>query len=147
LVRPSKKIIEQGLRAARSLINEQDKVWSKYSTDKVDIGETLGRVIRTLQRSLPLSQPLRALSLGSSNEPQFRILQSVFQGGLYLVDIDAEALGIVSERISRQNTQNVHPLRCDFDRIFLDLKETEYFFRHGLRRKRMELITLQHSLY
>lgn len=70
-----------GLRAAGSHMYQQDKVWSRYSNDKVDIAGALARVLRTLNKALPLDEPLRALSIGSSNEPQFRILESAFRAG------------------------------------------------------------------
>ena len=76
-------------------MSRQDKIWSRHSHDKVDIGETLAKVLRTLGKALPLARPIRALSIGSSNEPQFRILQTAFQGGLYLLDIEKEALAAV----------------------------------------------------
>src|SRR5918996_5259365 len=98
-----KSIIQMGLRAAREHIHDQDKIWSRYSNDKVDIAGGLARVIRTLSKSLPLPKSLKALSIGSSNEPQFRILESAFRGGLYLLDIEEAALAIVAERIERQN--------------------------------------------
>ena len=43
-----------GLRAAGSHMYQQDKVWSRYSNDKVDIAGTLARVLRTLTKALPL---------------------------------------------------------------------------------------------
>src|SRR5262245_36766843 len=103
-----------GLRAARTQMFAQDKVWSRFSNDKVDIAHHLADVIRTLAAALPLGRPLRALSIGSSNEPQFRILESAFRGGLYLLDIEAEALDIVKERIRRQATMHVYPIRGDY---------------------------------
>jgi hypothetical protein len=142
-----RKIIAEGLDSSRSLMWREDKIWSKYSSDKVDIGETLARVIRTLSKALPLSQKLRALSIGSSNEPQFRILQTAFEGGLYLLDIDSEALGIVKERTARQGTQNVHTLLNDFGKIFLNGKKTADFLKTRLQGQKLDLITLQHSLY
>jgi hypothetical protein len=93
-----------GLRAAGGHMYHQDKVWSRHSNDKVDIAGALARVLRTLNKALPLHEPLRALSIGSSNEPQFRILESAFRGGLYLLDIEAAALAVVEERVQRQNT-------------------------------------------
>ncbi len=51
---------------------QQDKVWSRYGNDKVDVAATLGRVVRTLAHALPTTAKMRALSIGSSNEPQFR---------------------------------------------------------------------------
>jgi hypothetical protein len=83
----ARDLIRQGVSTSRALMSHQDKIWSRYSRDKVDIGETLARVLRTLSKALPLDLPLRALSVGSSTEPQFRILEASFRGGLYLLDI------------------------------------------------------------
>jgi hypothetical protein len=57
------------MNTSRALMSQQDKIWSRYSRDKVDIGETLAQVLRTLSKALPLGRPLRALSVGSSTEP------------------------------------------------------------------------------
>jgi hypothetical protein len=141
------KLIEAGIRAGDSRMFEQDKVWSKYSHDKVDIGEELTKVIRTLDKALPLSLPLRALSIGSSDEPQFRILETVFRGGLYLLDIDNAALDIVRERIKRQQTNNVICIKADYNKVFNDARNVEKFLRNVMARKKVNLITLHHSLY
>jgi hypothetical protein len=93
-----------GLRAAREHIHDQDRIWSRYSNDKVDIAGGLARVIRTLSKSLPLTKSLTALSIGSSNEPQFRILESAFRGGLYLLDIEEAALAIVGSSARIRST-------------------------------------------
>jgi hypothetical protein len=136
-----------GLRAARSQMYSQDKVWSRYSRDKVDIAHQVAQVIRTLARSLPLTRPLRALSIGSSNEPQFRILESAFRGGLYLLDIEAEALDVVRERIRRQATDHVYPIRGDYRVLLGDARRAGAFRARHLRGRRMHLVTLHHSLY
>jgi len=36
-----KQLIEQGIKVANSKMFEEDKVWSYYSNDKVDVGECL----------------------------------------------------------------------------------------------------------
>lgn len=131
---------------ARSLLS-QDKIWSKFSNDKVDIGRGLSKVIRTLAKALPLNHPMRALSIGSSNEPQFRILQAAFTEGLYLQDIDRAALKAVEDRVKRQNTANVHTILQNYKEIFMDEEKTRAFVRNSLGGKRVELITLEHSLY
>ncbi len=128
-------------------MSRQDKIWSRHSRDKVDIGETLAKILRTLSKALPLTQPMRALSIGSSNEPQFRILQTAFQGGLYLFDIEKEALAAVQERIRRQDTPNVFTVLGDFNEIFTHPAKIRKFIQEDLHRKKLELITLQHSLY
>lgn len=140
-------LIESGVKAADSKICEEDKIWSRYSHDKIDIGEEVAKVIRVLSKALPLSKALRALSIGSSNEPQFRILETTFRGGLYLLDVDEDALDIVEERIRRQYTDHVVTMRGDYNKIFLNSENTGRFFKDKLGRKRVNLVTLHHSLY
>lgn len=130
----------------RSLLS-QDKIWSKFSNDKVDIGQKISRVIRTLGKAIPLGSPMRALSIGSSNEPQYRILQTAFSEGLYLQDIDKAALKAVRERVKRQNTANVHTILQDFKDVFTNTERTKAFLRNRLGGKKVELVTLEHSLY
>lgn len=142
-----RKIIESGLRAAQDNMCGQDKIWSRYSHDKVDVGEVLAKVIRTLSSVLPLNLKLRALSVGSSDEPQFRILETAFRGGLYLLDINDCALNIVRERIKRQRTDHVITIKADYKKIFLNVKHQDDFSRHKLGNKKVHLVTLHHSLY
>lgn len=141
------RLIRQGVNTSRALMSRQDKIWSRYSRDKVDIGETLARVLRTLSKALPLGRPLRALSVGSSTEPQFRILEANFLGGLYLLDVERAALGVIRERIRRQSLTHVFPLRHDYTKVFLDREATERFLRNDLGGRRLDLIAFEHSLY
>jgi hypothetical protein len=136
-----------GKRAASGHMYRQDKVWSRYSNDKVDISWVLARVLRTLGKSLPLDQPFTALSIGSSNEPQFRILESAFRGGLCLVDIEEAALAVVEERIQRQNTPHVQLVRGDYREVFGNESSVLHFRKEKLGGQRTTLITLHHSLY
>ncbi len=136
-----------GMRAARSPMVGQDKVWSRYSDDKVDIAHRLAEVLRTLHKALPLRVPLRALSIGSSNEPQFRILESACRGGLFLLDIDAAALALVVERIKRQHTDHVATIRGDYRTVLRDERQAGAFRRRRLGGRRIALVTLHHSLY
>ena len=140
-------MIETGLRSADSIMMDEDNIWSHYSNDKVDIGERLARVIRTLSAALPLTKKMRALSIGSSNEPQFRILETAFRGGLYLFDIEPAALQSVNNRILRQNTDHVTTIAGDYKEAFLDQHSTKLFLQEKLHNRRLELVTLHHSLY
>ncbi len=135
------------LTAGRSRMYEQDKIWSRYSNDKVDIALALGNVIRTLNHSLPLGTPLTALSIGSSNEPQFRILASMFQGGLCLLDIEDAALAVVAERIKRQRTKHVRLVRGDYGKLLASDAAARRFRARALGGRRATLVTLHHSLY
>ncbi|MFA5164909.1 MAG: class I SAM-dependent methyltransferase [Candidatus Omnitrophota bacterium] len=145
--RTDKDLISRGIKVADSRMYRQDKIWSKYSRDKVDIGEKLAAVIRVLHKKLPLNRPIRALSVGSSDEPQFRILEAVFRGGLYLLDIEKPALEIVDERIRRQSLDHVRTVCGDYTRIFRCGKNTALFLDKVLGGRKVELITLHHSLY
>lgn len=142
-----KKIIEIGLKAANTEMFKEDKVWARYSNDKVDIGETLAKVIRTLVKELALSKDMRAFSIGSSNEPQFRILETVFRGGLYLLDIEKSALDIVKERIRRQYTGHVKTILGDYRKFFLNPEAAKVFLKTKLANRKTNLISLYHSLY
>jgi hypothetical protein len=139
--------LELGLRAADGRLYQQDKVWSRHSNDKIDIAGTLARVLRTLSKALPLDQPLTALSIGSSNEPQFRLLESFFRGGLYLLDIEQAALDVVAERIQRQQTNHVRTLHGDYRFLLHDDLSRQRFRDRQLDGIRPTLITLHHSLY
>jgi len=140
-------MIEAGLRSADAMMMDEDTIWSRYSDDKVDIGERLAKVIRTLSVANPLKKPLRALSIGSSTEPQFRILETAFRGGLYLLDIDSRAMAVVSDRASRQHTAHVRAIIGDFREVFSDPVEVDRFFTDTLDRRKLDLIALHHSLY
>ena len=144
---PAQRLIRQGVSTSRALMSQQDKIWSRYSRDKVDIGETLARVLRTLAKVLPLGRPLRALSVGSSTEPQFRLLEANFRGGLYLLDVERAALDVITERMRRQSVTHVFPLRRDYTRIFLDRDRIRRFLREDLAGRRLDLIAFEHSLY
>ena len=144
---PVRDLIRQGVSTSRTLMSRQDKIWSRYSRDKVDIGETLARVLRTLSKALPLDLPLRALSVGSSTEPQFRILEASFRGGLYLLDIEKTALAVINERVRRQALTHVVTLRDNYTEIFADRDKTRRFLREELGGKRLHLIAFEHSLY
>src|ERR1700675_3222621 len=77
----ARDLIRQGVSTSRALLSHPDKIWSRYSRDNVDIRERRTPALRTLSKGLPLELPLRPLSVGSSTEPQFRILEASFLGG------------------------------------------------------------------
>ncbi|MFH1038145.1 MAG: class I SAM-dependent methyltransferase [PVC group bacterium] len=141
------KLIETGVRAGDTDMYNEDEIWSRYSGDKVDIGEVLTAVIRSLCRAVPLSRRLRALSLGSGSEPQFRILEAAFRGGLYLLDIDRVPLGIVQERLRRQWISHVTTIRADYNRVLMEPVNARAFLKSRLAGKKMDLVALHHSLY
>lgn len=139
--------ISEGIAAGDSLMHMQAEIWARYSGDKVDIGRKLAGVIRTLSKALPLETPLRALSVGSSEEPQFRILNTAFTGALYLLDIEQEALDIVEARMRRQSIDNVTTICGDYNAVFTSPEETQQFLQHRLGGAAVDLVLLHHSLY
>lgn len=140
-------LIEAGIRCAHSAMMDEDDIWSRYSNDKTDIGEHLARVIRTLSAAVPLNRKLRALSIGSSSEPQFRILETAFRGGLYLLDIDPNALETVRERVTRQSIDNVNVIAADYNEQLHEEQRARAFLANALDNRPVDLITLHHSLY
>jgi hypothetical protein len=144
---PASRLIRQGMNTSRALMSQQDKIWSRYSRDKVDIGERLAAVLRTLSKALPLGRPMRALSVGSSTEPQFRLLEASFRGGLYLLDIERAALDAIRERVHRQALARVFTLRHDYMRVFSDRDRTRRFLDNELGGQRLDFVAFAHSLY
>lgn len=142
-----KKLIESGIKAGDVDMYDEDSIWSENSSDKVDIGEVLTRVIRSLDKAVPLARSLRVLSIGSGSEPQFKILEPAFRGGLYLLDIDRVPLGVVKERDRRQWIKHVSTIRADYNKVLMNPVQAEDFRETKLAGKRMDLITLHHSLY
>jgi len=140
-------MIEAGIRCAHSPMLDEDDLWSRYSNDKTDIGEHLARVIRTLSAALPLNRKLRALSIGSSSEPHFRILETAFRDGLYLLDIDPDALETVRQRIERQDIRHVRMIPADYNELLREAERTQQFRARSLGNHPVDLITLHHSLY
>jgi len=128
-------IIDAGIRSADAVMTDEDRIWSKYSNDKIDIGERLAKVIRTLSVANPLTRPLRALSIGYGIEPQFLILESAFRGGLYLFDIDPVATDTLRERVLRQRIGHVTVINGDYRDLFSDRIHVEDFYTGILKQR------------
>ncbi len=142
-----KKILELGIKAGDVDMYDEDSIWSENSSDKIDIGNVLMEVIRNIQKELPLSRKLRAISIGSGSEPQFKILEAAFQGWLYLLDIDPIPLNVVKERIRRQWINHVKTITADYNKILMAPDKARQFLEKRLGGKRLDLVTLDHSLY
>ncbi|MCK4505108.1 MAG: class I SAM-dependent methyltransferase [Candidatus Aegiribacteria sp.] len=142
-----KNLIEKGMRAGDTDMYDEDLVWSRNSRDKIDIGEVLTQVIRAMNKALPLSRKLRVLSIGSGSEPQFLILEPAFRGGIYLLDIDSVPLSIVRNRVQRQWIEHIITIRTDYNRVLVQPEKAEQFLKDKLDGRKMDLITLHHSLY
>ncbi len=140
-------LIETGVRAADAQIFQQNKIWTRYSDEKADIAAGLMSIMRRFGQTLPTNKPLRALSIGCADEPQFRLLEAGFRGGLYLYDRDRAALQVIEERIDRQHIAAVHPVFGDYLTDFRDPQTASASLQRKLGGERFDLITLHHSLY
>jgi len=147
LVITARRRIEMGLRAADSPMVRQVKVWSRHSGDKVDIAGVLMGVLRRLHQALPPRRELRALSVGSSSEPQFRILEAACRDGLYLLDIEKAALDVIIDRIERQGSFHAKPIQGDYAALLGSPRAAANFRRDHLNDRPVHLVTLHHSLY
>ncbi|MEM7441761.1 MAG: class I SAM-dependent methyltransferase [Pseudomonadota bacterium] len=143
----AKALIETGLRAAEIPLARQVKIWARFTDEKADVAASLTRTVRALHKALPLDQELRALSIGSSGEPQFRLLHALCQKGLFLFDIDEKALATVSERLDRQMVKNVFPVQGDYLQDFADRDSALATLRAKLGDAPFDLICLHHCLY
>ena len=135
------------MRAGDSDMYDEDLIWSQYSDDKTDIGRELMLVIRVMNKALPLSEKLTVLSVGSGSEPQFKILEAAFQGGVYLLDIDSVPLEIIQKYAEQRWIKNVSTIQEDYTKVLISQTRAEQFLRDSLHGKKQDLITLHHSLY
>lgn len=140
-------LIDIGIRAAGSPVFQENKIWARHSDEKADVAETLASILRTLSKEAPLLKPLRVLSIGSGDEPQFRLLQASFRGGVYLYDIDRAALDAAEERIARQKVKGVTTVQGDYTEDFVDPARAASVLRRRLGGQPFDVITLHHSLY
>ena len=145
-----------GRRAARRRINTEDRAWSTHSSDKPDIGLRLMAVLRDLHRGLPGRTALRALSIGSSSEPQLPILQAACRGGVTLLDIDTAAraqvrAAVAEQQLARATAGPRHgPVRtvvADMGAVLADPRAAAALRHAHLEGQRQHLVTFHHSLY
>ncbi|MBN2587818.1 MAG: hypothetical protein JXA64_03515 [Candidatus Fermentibacteraceae bacterium] len=141
------KLVQEGIDAGETDMYREDRIWSQFSSDKVDISEVLMEVVRGLHRTLPPEELIRALSVGSGSEPQFQILESAFRGGLYLLDSDDVPLARVRKDIRNRCIEGVRTLKGDYTRLLATRDSCRAFLKEQLGGGRVHLITLHHSLY
>jgi len=142
-----KRMIEEGIKAGNIDMYEEDSIWSGSSGDKVDIAEELMKVIRWLFRAVPEERELRALSIGSGSEPQFRILEPAFRGGLYLLDIDSVPLSVIKKRVKSHWIDHVTTIKADYNKALVHEADARSFLKEYLDGGKQDLVTLHHSLY
>lgn len=140
-------LIEAGLNASNSLLFQQNKIWARYSDEKADIAAELMNIMRRFGHALSADEPLRALSIGCADEPQFRLLEAGFRGGLCLYDKDQTALQVIKDRIDRQHIAHVQTVSGDYLTDFKDRQTAAASLATKLGGQRFDLITLHHSLY
>lgn len=103
--------------------------------------------LRSLASTVPERSRLRALSVGSSSEPQFRIFTAACEGGLWLLDLDEHALGAAGARAQRQHVDGVHTVVADFTAALGDRASARRLRRDHLDGRRMNVVAFHHSLY
>ncbi len=140
-------LIETGINAGEVDMYNEDAIWAENSGDKIDIGNVLMEIIRAMAKTLPLSRKLRALSIGSGSEPQFKILEATFRGGLYLLDIDNVPLEVIRDRLKRQWIDHVFTIQSDYNRSLIPPQAAEKFLSDKLGGDELDLILLEHALY
>lgn len=140
-------LIETGINAGEVDMYNEDAIWAENSGDKIDIGNVLMEIIRAMAKTLPLSRKLRALSIGSGSEPQFKILEAAFRGGLYLLDIDNVPLEVIRDRLKRQWIDHVFTIQSDYNRSLIPPQAAEKFLSDKLGGDKLDLILLEHALY
>ena len=144
---PKTGLIETGINAGEVDMYNEDAIWAENSGDKIDIGNVLMEIIRAMAKTLPLSRKLRALSIGSGSEPQFKILEAAFRGGLYLLDIDNVPLEVIRDRLKRQWIDHVFTIQSDYNRSLIPPQAAEKFLSDKLGGDKLDLILLEHALY
>jgi len=142
-----KQLIEEGMKAGDVDMYREDAIWSGSSGDKVDIAEEMMKVIRWLFRSVPADRQLKALSIGSGSEPQFKILEAAFRGGLYLLDIDSVPLAVINRRVKSHWIDHVSTIKADYNKVLIHEADAESFLKEHLGGGKQDLVTLHHSLY
>ncbi|MCP4319575.1 MAG: class I SAM-dependent methyltransferase [Hyphomicrobiales bacterium] len=95
----------------------------------------------------PPDRDLAALSIGSGDEPQYRLLDATFRDGLCLYDIDEQALAVVRSRIERQMLESVSLCTGDYTRDFCDPQTAAKTLQHKIAHDPFDLVTLHHCLY
>ncbi len=140
-------LLEEGLAAAEKDLREKVKIWEHYTDEKADVAKNLMRGVKIVLRQMSSGHAFRSLSIGSSEEPQLKLLHALSDGGLWLYDKDPEALSAVAHVVERHMLNEIHLEVGDY----LDDFRTEASAKDTLSRKfggvPFELITLHHSLY
>ena len=141
------ELLEAGLAAAKLSLRDQVKTWEYYTDEKADVARNLMRVVKALVANLPTDHPFRSLSIGSSDEPQFKLLHALSDGGLWLYDKDPDALNVVGTDVERHMLNDVHLVAGDYLEDFRNNTSAQSTLRTKLGCVPFDLITLHHALY
>lgn len=133
--------------AAALPLAEQVRIWAERSDDKPDVGRGLARVLRVLTRALPPDEPLRALAIGPSTEPQRRLLHACCEGGTTLLDVDGSALDAFRRRAARQGIEGFTTARADYREVLASRASAARFRDDAMGGRRAHAVLLHHSLY
>lgn len=139
--------MEEGLAAAELSLREQAKTWENYTDEKADVAKSLMLGVRSVLRDMPAGHAFRSLSIGSSEEPQLKLLHALSDGGLWLYDKDPAALRAVQYIVERHMLKDIHLEVGDYQKDFRTDKSTLDTIAKKLGGQRFDLVTLHHSLY
>ncbi len=135
------------MRAADRDLRDQVKTWERYTNEKADVARNLMVTVRSLLRDTLSNKKIRSLSIGSSDEPQFQVLHALSNGGLWLYDLDADALDILRERTRRLFLSDVHLEQGDYLADFLSEETAKAALETRFDGIPFDLITFHHALY
>lgn len=144
-IKISNEALNQAIVASQQTMAQQDIIWSTYSNDKIDIGEKTAKVLTQIIKNIPDNKELRIISIGCGIEPQFNLLQSFANGGLYLIDNDQTIIDKLKNKVKRQKIKNVYPIKFDMNN-FTSLEKVIEFFNTNIKTK-VHAIFFHHSLY
>ncbi|WP_171209663.1 MULTISPECIES: hypothetical protein [unclassified Ruegeria] len=140
-------LLEEGLAASSMSLRDQVKTWENYTDEKADVAKNMMLGVKSILRGTPADYGFRSLSIGSSEEPQLKLLHALSDGGLWLYDKDPAALRAVNCVVERHMLEDIHLEVGDYLTDFRTDESAQETVIKKLGGQRFDLITLHHSLY
>lgn len=141
------EFLEAGLAAGKLTLREQVKTWERYTDEKADVARDLMRGVKALVPQLSPDHDFRTLSIGPSEEPQFKLLHALSNGGLWLYDKDTGALDALKAFTDRHLLRDVHLKTGDYLEDLATPQSARTTLAGKLGGVPFDLITLHHVLY
>lgn len=140
-------LLADGLASAEVSLREQVKTWEHYTDEKADVARSLMHCVKSILPQMPVNHAFRTLSIGSSEEPQLKLLHALSDGGLWLYDKDPDALDAVDAIVRRHMLNNVNLEVGDYLNDFRSGEAARETIASKFNGVQFDLITLHHSLY